>query len=107
MLAVLEASSPESVRDRVKSFIRSITVVADGRVVVDGTYEPLVLAEIPVLADAAEIVRTMWVPGGRTHNGENPPIRHRQAMECDRRGLVCRGSELNSPLSANTHSHRS
>ncbi len=53
MLDVLEASSPESVRDRVKSLIHSITVEADGRVVVEGTYEPLVLAEMPVLADAS------------------------------------------------------
>ncbi len=32
------------------------------------------------------------VPGGRTHNGANHPIRHWQAMEADRHWLGCRGS---------------
>jgi hypothetical protein len=31
------------------------------------------------------------VPGERTHNGANHPIRHRQAMEGDRHWLGCQG----------------
>jgi len=52
MLAALKASSAESARERVKSLIYSITVEADGRVVVGGTYEPLLLEETPVFVDA-------------------------------------------------------
>ncbi len=33
------------------------------------------------------------VPGGRTHNGANHPIPHRQDMEGDRHWLGCRGTD--------------
>jgi hypothetical protein len=36
----------------------------------------------------------MWVPEGRTPNGANYPIRHRQAMEGNGHSLGDRGADL-------------
>jgi site-specific DNA recombinase len=72
VLEDLEDSAPETVRTRLKSLVRQVTVTADGKVTVEGTYEPLVMEELTG-ADrrengGAEIVRRMLVPGDRTHN---------------------------------------
>ncbi len=66
VLADLQASSPETVRDRVKAMIRQVTVKADGRVVVDGSWEPVVQEELRRNGDAQTAdacVRTTLVPG--------------------------------------------
>ena len=38
-----EDSSPEILGARLKSLVRQVMVLADGKVVVEGTYEPLVM----------------------------------------------------------------
>jgi hypothetical protein len=85
-LTALEASSPEVVRDRIKSLIRQITVKPDGTVVVEGTYEPLVREELervgaePGTIEAVEKVRTTLVPGARTLRYFFGPPGHLRAL---------------------------
>jgi hypothetical protein len=69
ILADLEDSSPETLRARLKALVRQVTVQGDGKVVVEGTYEPLAIEELegpdrPAGGDP-EAVRRMLVPGER------------------------------------------
>jgi hypothetical protein len=70
VLAELEDSSPEIVRMRLRTLVRQVTVNADGKVTVERTCEPLVMEELAgakrLEGSAAEVVRRMLVPGGRT-----------------------------------------
>jgi hypothetical protein len=56
--------------------------------VADLVREPNALTGIAEMGGRGDFV----VPGARTHNGANHPIRHRQAMEGDRHGFGCQGS---------------
>ena len=66
-MADLQASFPETVRDRVKALIRQVMVEADGRVVVEDSWEPVVQEELCRNGDAQgadACVRTTLVAGG-------------------------------------------
>jgi hypothetical protein len=69
VLADLEESSPEALRDRLKALVRRVMVHGNGKIEVEGTYEPLLLEELEgagyPAAGAAETVRRMLVPGER------------------------------------------
>ncbi len=67
ILADLEASAPEAVRRQLQALIREVTIHPDGRVTVEGTWEPLVSEEMKQdgngLTRTPEEVREMLVPG--------------------------------------------
>lgn len=60
---------------------RQVTIHTDGRVTVEGTWEPLVSEEMKqggrALTATLKEVREMLVPGGRTHNGAMGRSRNR------------------------------
>jgi hypothetical protein len=67
ILADLDDSSLEALRGRLKSLVRRVTVQGDGAVLVEGTYEPLVMEGLAGAkkreSGAADAVRRMLVPG--------------------------------------------
>ncbi len=85
ILADLEASAPEAVRRQLKALVREVTIHPDGRVTVEGTWEPLVsegmIQDGRALKATPEEVREMLVPGegvepswGRMGGGIEPRL---------------------------------
>jgi hypothetical protein len=79
---------PALVREAIQQAIGSILVEVGGTLTLESKPKGRSGAREPLLHHGA---------GGRTHNGANHPIRHRQAMESDRHWLGCQGGELSKP----------